>query len=47
MIGGSKFVTDAAGIAACLGLQSDTKIALEELIEKLERKISAKTLMTL
>ena len=39
--------TDAEGIAACLGLESEARIELEEIIEKLESKVSDTTLMTL
>lgn len=43
----SRLSTDTSGIASCLGLQSDTKIEMDEIVNKLERKISAKTLMTM
>lgn len=39
--------TDASGISACLGLESEAKIDLEEIIKKLESRISDNTLMTL
>jgi hypothetical protein len=39
--------TDAAGIAKCLGLQAETKIELEAIVAELEKKISAKTLLTI
>lgn len=39
--------TDAEGISKCLGLESEAKIELEEIIEKLEAKISDATLMTM
>jgi len=39
--------TDAEGISTCLGLESEARIELEEIIEKLEAKISDSTLMTL
>ncbi len=38
--------TDAAGVAKCLGIQADTKVELEAVITELEKKISAKTLLT-
>lgn len=38
--------TDAEGISTCLGLESEARIELEEIIEKLEAKISDATLMT-
>jgi len=37
--------TDAAGIAACLGLQSEAKLELAHVIEQIESKLTAKTLM--
>jgi hypothetical protein len=43
----SRLSTDALGIASCLGIQDETKIEMDEMVNKLERKISAKTLMTL
>jgi hypothetical protein len=39
--------TDAAGVAECLGSQAETKIELETIIAELEKKISAKTLLTI
>ena len=39
--------TDAEGISTCLGLESEARIELEEIIEKLEMKISDSTLMTI
>jgi carbonic anhydrase len=39
--------TDTAGVAACLGLQANSNVEMEEIIKKLEQKISTKTLMTL
>jgi hypothetical protein len=38
--------TDAAGVAQCLGIQADTKIELVAIITELEKKISAKTLLS-
>jgi len=35
--------TDSEGIAKCLGLQAETKIELEEIIEQLESKLSEQT----
>jgi Restriction endonuclease NotI len=35
--------TDTAGIATCLGLQADAKVALEEIVKQIESKISPKT----
>jgi Restriction endonuclease NotI len=43
----SRVSTDAAGVAECLGIQADTKIELETIVAELERKISAKTVLTL
>jgi hypothetical protein len=39
--------TDAAGVAKCLGIQADTKVELEAIINELEKKISAKTLFSI
>lgn len=39
--------TDAEGISTCLGLESEARIELEEIVEKLEAKISDATLMTI
>ncbi|QKI88906.1 NotI family restriction endonuclease [Thiomicrorhabdus xiamenensis] len=39
--------TDAEGISKCLGLESEARIELTEIIEKLEAKISDSTLMTI
>lgn len=36
--------TDSAGVAECLGLQTEAKVELEDIIRALERKISATTL---
>ncbi len=38
--------TDAEGISFCLGLETEARIELEEIIAKLEAKISDATLMT-
>jgi hypothetical protein len=43
----SRVSTDAAGVAKCLGIQADTKIELETIISELEKKISAKTLLSI
>ncbi len=43
----SRFSTDANGIAACLGLQAGARVALEEIIGRLEGKISRDTLFSL
>jgi hypothetical protein len=42
----SRFSTDANGIAECLGLQTNQRMELEEVIRVLEAKISDKTLFT-
>lgn len=39
--------TDAAGVAACLGLQADPNITLERIVRLLEEKISPETLFSL
>ncbi len=39
--------TDAAGVAASLSLQSSAKIELSMIVDKLEQKMSASTLLTL
>jgi len=39
--------TDAAGVATCLGLQAETKMELETILQELERKISSKTLFAM
>jgi hypothetical protein len=39
--------TDAAGIARCLGLQSEAKIELEQIVKLIESKISDKTLLSI
>lgn len=38
-----RFSTDASGIATCLGLQAEAKVALEEIVRQIESKISSKT----
>ena len=38
--------TDAKGVAECLGIQAETKVELEVILAEIERKISAKTLLT-
>lgn len=43
----NRLSTDAAGIAACLGLQAEANVELEHLIAVLQAKISARTLLTL
>jgi hypothetical protein len=43
----SRLSTDAAGVATCLGLQTESNIEMAEILQKLEQKISDKTLMTL
>lgn len=43
----SRFSTDADGIATCLGLQADPKIEMQAIVLELERKLSAKTLITI
>jgi hypothetical protein len=43
----TRLSTDAAGIAQCLGIQANTKVELETIITELEKKISAKTLLTI
>jgi len=42
----TRFSTDAAGVAECLGILAETKVTLESIVKELERKISAKTLLT-
>lgn len=39
--------TDSKGIAACLGLQADANIELDQIIQRLETRISEQTLFTL
>lgn len=39
--------TDARGVAECLGVQAETRIELQVIIAELEKKISAKTLLTI
>ena len=43
----SRFSTDVNGIAECLGLQTDQRMELEDIIRVLEQKISSRTLFTL
>jgi len=43
----SRISTDAAGIAACLGLQAESKVELETILAEIERKISKHTLLTM
>jgi len=42
----SRCSTDSEGVAACLGLQSETKVELEDILLRLSSKISEKTLFT-
>lgn len=42
----SRLSTDALGVAACLGIRAQTKIELEVLMADLQKKISARTLLT-
>jgi hypothetical protein len=42
-----QYSTDAAGIAKCLGLQSEAKVELEAIIALIEAKLSDKTLMSI
>lgn len=41
----SRFSTDTAGMELCLGLQSEARVELEKIVEKLQAKISAQTLL--
>ena len=43
----TRFSTDANGIAECLGLQTNQRMELEQIIKLLGTKISQKTLFTL
>jgi len=43
----SRVSTDAEGIAKCLGLQAEAKVELEVIVAELEKKMSAKTVLTL
>lgn len=43
----TRLSTDSKGIAACLGLQADANIELEQIIQRLETRISEQTLFTL
>ncbi len=38
--------TDAAGIAMCLGLQADTRVELQRILEQIEAKLPQSTLLT-
>lgn len=44
---GSRLSTDAKGIAACLGLQADANVELEQIVRQLETKVSRQTLFSL
>jgi hypothetical protein len=44
---GSRLSTDSEGVAACLGLQANAKVDLNQIIAELEQKISPETLLTL
>jgi hypothetical protein len=39
--------TDTAGIALCLGLQADTKVELQAMLEQIESKLPQSTLLTI
>lgn len=43
----SNLSTDSDGMAVCLGLQAEAKIELQEIIDKIEAKLSDNTLFTL
>ena len=43
----ARISTDFNGIANCLGLQAETGIELEDILKKIEAKISAKTILTI
>ena len=43
----TRLSTDAAGVAECLGLRAETRIEFEAIIAELEKRISAKTLLTI
>lgn len=43
----SNLSTDSDGMAICLGLQAEAKIELQEIIDKIEAKLSDNTLFTL
>ena len=43
----SRLSTDSKGIAACLGLQADANVELEQIVQQLETKVSSQTLFTL
>jgi hypothetical protein len=38
--------TDTAGIAMCLGLQADTKVELQTMLDQIEAKLPQSTLLT-
>lgn len=43
----SRYSTNSAGIAECLGIQAETKVELEVVIAELEKRVSANTLLSL
>jgi len=43
----TRLSTDSSGIATCLGLQAETKVELQKIVEQLEAKISKDTLFTI
>jgi len=43
----SRYSTDSAGIAKCLGIQAETKVELEVIIAELEKRVSTNTLLSL
>jgi hypothetical protein len=43
----TRLSTDSNGIATCLGLQAETKVELQIIVEQLEAKISRDTLLTI
>lgn len=43
----SRYSTDSAGIAECLGIQAETRVELEIAIAELEKRVSANTLLSL
>ncbi|RLT39074.1 MAG: hypothetical protein DWI57_10885 [Chloroflexi bacterium] len=44
---GERLSTDTAGVARCLGLQAETDVELQEIVQLLEAKLSDNTLLTL
>ena len=42
----SRCSTDSVGVATCLGLQSDAKVELDDILARLSSKISEQTLFT-